>query len=64
MPLYPIINYIILAFFAFVIVTLALNNETRVALFVTPIWFIILGVIYNIIKSKVKNEEDDKRNIA
>ena len=64
MPFYPIANYIILAFLAFVIVTLALNNETRVALFVTPIWFIILGVIYNIIKSKVKNEEDDKRNIA
>lgn len=64
MPLYPIANYIILAFMAFVIVTLALNNETRVALFVTPVWFIILWVIYNIIKSKVKAEEDDKRNIA
>lgn len=57
MPLYPIINYIILAFLAFVIVTLALNNETRVALFVTPVWFIMLGVIYNVLKSKRKNEE-------
>jgi D-serine/D-alanine/glycine transporter len=64
MPLYPIINYIILAFFAFVIVTLALNNETRVALFVTPVWFIALGVIYKILKSKKKNGEDVKRNIA
>jgi len=64
MPLYPIINYIILAFFAFVIVVLALNNETRVALFVTPVWFIMLGVIYKILKSKRKNEEDVKRNIA
>ena len=64
MPLYPVMNYIILVFFAFVIVTLALNNETRVALFVTPVWFIMLGVIYNIIKTQVKNEEDDKRNIA
>jgi D-serine/D-alanine/glycine transporter len=64
MPLYPIINYIILAFFAFVIVTLALNSETRVALFVTPVWFIALGVIYKILKSKRKNEEDVKRNIA
>jgi len=54
MPLYPIINYIILAFFAFVIVTLALNNETRVALFVTPIWFIALGVIYKVLKLKRK----------
>ena len=64
MPLYPIINYIILAFFAFVIVTLALNNETRVALFVTPVWFIALGVIYKILKSKKKNEEEVKINIA
>jgi D-serine/D-alanine/glycine transporter len=64
MPLYPIINYIILAFFAFVIVTLALNNETRVALFVTPVWFIMLGVIYKILKSKKKNVENVKRNVA
>ena len=64
MPLYPIINYIILAFFAFVLVTLALNNETRIALFVTPVWFIMLAVIYKILKSKTKNEEDDKRNVA
>ena len=64
MPLYPIINYIILAFFAFVIVVLALNNETRVALFVTPVWFIMLGVIYKILKSKRKNEEDVKRKLA
>jgi D-serine/D-alanine/glycine transporter len=64
MPLYPIMNYIILAFLVFVIVTLALNNETRVALFVTPVWFIMLGVIYKILKSKKKNEEEAKRNIA
>ena len=58
MPLYPIINYIILAFFAFILVVLALNNETRVALFVTPVWFIVLGIIYNILKAKKKNEEN------
>ncbi|NRT72178.1 amino acid permease [Clostridium beijerinckii] len=57
MPLYPIINYIILAFFAFILVVLALNNETRVALFVTPVWFIVLGIIYNILKAKKKNGE-------
>ena len=64
MPLYPMINYIILAFFVFVLVTLALNNETRVALFVTPVWFIMLAVIYKILKSKKKNEGNNKRNIA
>ncbi|GLC31691.1 amino acid permease [Clostridium omnivorum] len=64
MPLYPIINYVILAFFAFVIVTLALNNETRVALFVTPVWFILLWMINKRIKSKMKNEEASKKDIA
>lgn len=57
MPLYPIINYIILAFFAFVLVTLALNEETRIALFVTPVWFILLAAIYKIYKLKTKQDE-------
>lgn len=61
MPLYPIINYAILAFFAFVLVTLALNDETRVALFVTPVWFIMLGVIYKGYKGRAKEEEAETR---
>ncbi|TWH45868.1 amino acid permease [Sporomusa sp. KB1] len=64
MPLYPIVNYIILAFFAFVLVTLALNEETRVALFVTPVWFIMLGVIYKIFKSKIEDEEEAESNLV
>jgi len=64
MPLYPIMNYIILAFLAFVIITLAFNNETRVALFVTPVWFIMLAVIYKMLKSKAKDEVAVKRNLV
>lgn len=64
MPLYPIMNYIILAFFAFVLVVLALNNETRVALFVTPVWFIALGGIYKMLKAKAKTEEEIESNLA
>lgn len=64
MPLYPIANYVILAFMAFVIVTLAFNSETRVALFVTPVWFIMLAVIYKIAKTKRKSEEDKEIKIA
>ncbi|MBN7772245.1 amino acid permease [Clostridium aminobutyricum] len=48
MPFYPVANYIILAFFIFVLVVLSLNEETRVALFVTPVWFIMLEVFYSI----------------
>lgn len=64
MPLYPIANYIILAFLIFVIGILALNKETRVALFVTPVWFIMLGGIYNILKLKTKNEEAVKGDLV
>ena len=64
MPLYPIANYIILAFLIFVIGILALNKETRVALFVTPVWFIMIGMIYNILRLKTKNEEAVKGDLV
>ena len=64
MPLYPIINYIILAFFAFVLVSLALNGETRVALFVTPVWFIMLGMIYKVYKGRAKEETEVETRLA
>ncbi|KAF0815769.1 Amino-acid permease AapA [Bacillus sp. ZZV12-4809] len=50
LPLYPFSNYLILAFLAFVLVVLALAEDTRVALFVTPVWFILLIIIYKIKK--------------
>lgn len=46
MPFYPLSNYLILIFLAFVLVVLALAEDTRIALFVTPVWFILLIVIY------------------
>ncbi len=39
-------DYIILAFFIFVICLLFVNATTRNAIFLTPIWFIILGFMY------------------
>ncbi|MFS0645931.1 amino acid permease [Siminovitchia sp. 179-K 8D1 HS] len=54
MPLFPFANYLILAFFAFILVVLALGEDTRIALFVTPVWFILLFVIYKI--RAMKNE--------
>lgn len=53
MPFYPLSSYLILLFFAFVIVILAFNEETRVALFVTPVWFVMLAVI----KAKMKEKK-------
>jgi len=46
LPLYPFANYLILAFLAFILVVLTLAEDTRVSLFVTPVWFILLIVIY------------------
>ncbi|MCT2344803.1 amino acid permease [Niallia taxi] len=54
MPLYPAANYIILAFLAFILVVLGFAEDTRVALFVTPVWFILLIVIYQFRKKVVQ----------
>ena len=51
MPLYPVINYLILAFFVFILIILALNDDTRVALFFTPVWFIILWAFYSMLNT-------------
>ncbi|MGW7158112.1 amino acid permease [Paenibacillus taichungensis] len=46
LPLYPFSNYLILTFLVFVLVILALAEDTRVALFVTLAWFLLMAVIY------------------
>ncbi|WP_445491315.1 amino acid permease [Niallia sp. 03133] len=56
LPFYPFSNYLILAFLAFVLVVLALAEDTRVALFVTPVWFILLIVIY-----KLRNKKQEEQ---
>ncbi|WP_145323418.1 amino acid permease [Paenibacillus xylanexedens] len=55
LPLYPFSNYLILAFLAFVLVVLALAEDTRVALFVTPVWFILVAGIYLFKKRNLSN---------
>lgn len=65
MPFYPIANYLILAFLAFVLVVLALAEDTRIALFVTPVWFILLIAIYKMQKTKINQmDEVDQRKVA
>lgn len=48
LPLFPIANYIILVFLLFVAVVLGLAEDTRIALFFTPVWFFFLLIIYKI----------------
>lgn len=56
MPLYPFMNYLILAFFVFILVVLALQSDTRIALMFTPFWFILLWAFY----SMLGPSEDDE----
>ena len=42
MPFYPYSNYISLAFLGLIVVFMAVMPEMRLALYVTPIWFLIL----------------------
>ncbi|WP_153785545.1 D-serine/D-alanine/glycine transporter [Pseudomonas sp. EMN2] len=44
--------YVCLAFFAGILVLLSLRDDTRQALVVTPIWFVLLAVTYQFVRSK------------
>jgi AAT family amino acid transporter len=46
MPGAPVANWVVLAFLVIVTVLLAWDDDTRVALYVAPLWFGILGVGY------------------
>ncbi|MDS1030509.1 amino acid permease [Bacillota bacterium LX-D] len=48
MPLFPISNYISLAFLAMVVVIMAFMPDMVYALYVAPIWFLILYIGYRI----------------
>lgn len=44
MPLGKLMCWVCMAFFVFVLVLLTLEDDTRQALLVTPLWFIALGL--------------------
>ncbi|MFX3625440.1 MAG: alanine permease AlaP [Ectobacillus sp.] len=46
MPFFPYASYIALAFLAGVIALMAYNPDTRIALYIGPLWFAILIVVY------------------
>ncbi|UTG99406.1 amino acid permease [Macrococcoides canis] len=46
MPGGKIAAYIVLAFFAFVFLLLFMAEDTRMGLFVSPLWFILLAIMY------------------
>ena len=57
MPLSKVMPYVAFAFFAIVLYALTLSDETRIALYFLPIWFIVLGIFYRIkTKSSVQHQ--------
>lgn len=60
MPLYPVMNYVILAFFVFVLGILALSEDTRIALLFTPAWFLILWAFYSMLNTDAPDPISDE----
>lgn len=55
-PLARITPWAVLAFFAFILVTLFLAEDTRLPLLFTPVWFVLLAVLWQFTKRRlVKN---------
>lgn len=50
-------GYAILVFFILVFSLLFVNTDTRIAVFLTPIWFIILGLMYMRYKQVSKSQQ-------
>lgn len=48
MPGGLVMCYVVLAFFAFILILLSLEKDTLTALMYTPIWFVFLAVLYQI----------------
>ncbi|EOA3470072.1 amino acid permease [Enterococcus hirae] len=46
MPFYPYSNFLVFAYMIFICLVLFLGKDTRIALLLTPIWFIGLLIIY------------------
>jgi D-serine/D-alanine/glycine transporter len=54
-PFTPFINYAVLTLFAIVLFIMMVAEETRPALLLTPLWFILLFVLYSNKSKKEKN---------
>lgn len=54
-PFTPYINYAVLTLFASILLIMMVADETRPALLLTPLWFILLFFLYSNRRSKEKN---------
>ena len=52
--------WVCLAFFVFILALLALETDTREALYLVPVWFVVLGVGYRLVlrnKQEIASED-------
>jgi D-serine/D-alanine/glycine transporter len=54
-PFTPFINYLVLTLFAFILIIMLFAESTRVSLLMTPLWFILLFIVYSFKRTKGKN---------
>lgn len=54
-PFTPFINYAVLTLFAMILIIMMIAAETRPALLLTPLWFILLFALYTNRRNKDKN---------
>ncbi|WP_026566828.1 amino acid permease [Bacillus sp. UNC41MFS5] len=54
-PFAPFINYIVLTLFALILIIMVFAEATRAALLLTPVWFILLFILYSFKKKKGVN---------
>lgn len=55
MPYSRIMTYIVLLFFGIVIYALSLERVTRIALYILPLWFILLAILYRLKQPKTES---------
>ncbi|MCV9886539.1 MULTISPECIES: amino acid permease [Metabacillus] len=46
-PFTPFVNYVVLTLFAMILIIMLFANETRSALLLTPLWFILIFMMYS-----------------
>jgi D-serine/D-alanine/glycine transporter len=56
-PFTPFINYAVLTLFAMILIIMMVAEETRPALLLTPLWFVLLYILYS---NRRKKEKDIK----
>lgn len=56
MPFPRIAPWMVLAFFVFIAVTLTLGEDTRIAAILSPFWFLLLAVLWQVVRRRLKKQ--------